>query len=320
LKNRAFFFFCLFILTIMVAVACGEREMLPNQPPSIEGQKDEEGIEGYLARLCSERMEGREGGKKGEAEAALYLARFLQVNGVKPAGDEGTYFQSFRIEEYEPVLNESRMKMVLTDYTKKQTSENVLGLVEGKSAEIVILSAHYDHLGIIGTQCYPGANDNASGVAAVMAIVKKFAQERPAKTLLIAFWGSEEKGLLGSNYFCQHPTVSLEKVSAIINLDTVGNLKTDKALLGWRDRDSTYLQKLAAGLEDGGWIINWRKDERHNSDHWPFAKMGIPGFTLLSPDWLLNNHTPLDTPERVIVANLQDLADALGLILSAELE
>ena len=64
MKNRAFFFFCLFILTIMVAVACGEREMLPNQPPSIEGQKDEEGIEGYLARLCSERMEGREGGKK----------------------------------------------------------------------------------------------------------------------------------------------------------------------------------------------------------------------------------------------------------------
>lgn len=319
MKNRAFFFFCLFILMIMTAAACGEREMLPKQPPSIEeSQKDEEGIKDYLARLCAERMEGREGGKKGEAEAALYLARFLQLNGVKPAGDEGTYFQSFRIEEYEPVLNENRMKMVIKDYTKRQTSENVLGLVEGKSSEIVILSAHYDHLGIIGTQCYPGANDNASGVAAVMEIVKRFAKEKPAITLLIAFWGSEEKGLLGSNYFCQHPTVSLEQVLAVINLDTVGNLKTDQELLGWRDTDSNYLQKLVAGLEDGGWIINWQKDEKHNSDHWSFAKKGIPGFTLLSPNWLTNNHTPLDTPERVNVAALQDLADSLGLILSED--
>lgn len=320
MKNHAFFFFCFFILTIMGAVACREREILPEQPPFIEeNQEDEEeGIEDYLARLCSERMEGREGGKKGEAEAALYLARFLQVNGVKPAGDEGTYFQSFRIEEYEPVLIENRLKMVLKDYTKKLTSENVLGLVEGKSSEMVILSAHYDHLGIIGTQLYPGASDNASGVAAVMEIVKKVTREKPAKTLLIAFWGSEEKGLLGSNYFCQHPTVSLEQVLAVINLDTVGNLKTDQELLGWRDTDSTYLQKLVAGLEERGWTIDWRKDEKHNSDHWSFAKIGIPGFTLLSPDWLSSNHTSLDTPERVNVADLQELADTLGLILCAE--
>lgn len=319
MKKRLVFFGCFFMFCCVAVMACHQHNPspLPKQTPqsSEKSKANEEGIEHYLSKLCSERMEGREGGKKGEAEAALYLAYFLQANGVKPAGDDNTYFQAFTINEYEPKLSGMRMVMELRDYVRKTTSENVLGILEGKSPEIVVLSAHYDHLGIIGKECYQGANDNASGVAAVMDIVQKCAEDKPGYTLLIAFWGSEEKGLLGSNYFCLHPTVPWGKIKAIINLDTIGNLKTDHQLLGWQDKEDTFTREIADGLEKAGWQITWQARAEHNSDHWAFAKKGIPGFTLLSPTWLINNHSPLDTPVRVNVPNLQALTDSLRSVL-----
>lgn len=306
------------MFSCVAAIACslsGPSPIAQQTPQSGETEGAKEGIEQYLTRLCSEQMEGREGGKKGEAEAALYLASFLQANGVKPAGDDNTYFQAFTINQYEPKLSGMRMEMALHDYARKTTSENVLGILEGTSQKIIVLSAHYDHLGIIGKEYYQGANDNASGVAAVLDIVKKCAERQPFYTLLFAFWGSEEKGLLGSNYFCLHPTVPLGEIKAIINLDTIGNLKTDHQLLGWQDQEDAFTQDLVARLEKAGWKINWQARGEHNSDHWPFAKKGIPGFTLLSPTWQINNHTSLDTPERVNVPNLQALADSLRSIL-----
>ncbi|HHZ17310.1 MAG TPA: M20/M25/M40 family metallo-hydrolase [Peptococcaceae bacterium] len=301
------------VMLTVFAVACGQRDNIPKLQDYDEA---DEGITQYIEKLCDNAMEGREGGKKGEAEAALYLARFLQRNGVKPAGDNGTYFQAFDIYEYKPVMEGLRMVMGVTDYSKKRHSENVLGIIEGVSDEIIVLSAHYDHLGIIGNEYYRGANDNASGVAAVMDLVKKLVERGPVNTVLIAFWGSEEKGLWGSQYFCEHPTVPLEKIKAVVNLDTVGNLKSDWQLLGWQDAEGPLAQQIIERLENKGWSINWEKHRGHNSDHWSFAKKKIPGFTLLSPRWLANNHTPLDTIERLNITNIEALTKSLGEIFT----
>ena len=141
------------VMLTVFAVACGQRDNIPKLQDYDEA---DEGITQYIEKLCDNAMEGREGGKKGEAEAALYLARFLQRNGVKPAGDNGTYFQAFDIYEYKPVMEGLRMVMGVTDYSKKRHSENVLGIIEGVSDEIIVLSAHYDHLGSLAMNTIAG--------------------------------------------------------------------------------------------------------------------------------------------------------------------
>ncbi len=321
MKKKVFLLFC---CTIFLFTACtlGEtpvsQQTLERQQFSEKQQFKEnaqEGIREHLAQLCSEEMEGREGGKKGEAQAALCLARFFQKMELKPAGDEGTYFQSFFINEYEPKLQEKRIKLCQINSFKRANSENILGILEGQAPEIIVVSAHYDHLGKINGEIYPGANDNASGVSAVLEIIHKLAGTKPQKTLLFAFWGAEEKGLLGSQHFCTHPTVALQDIKGIINLDTVGNLQADKRLLGWLGGESELTEEWVSELAQEGWQISWEKTKGRNSDHASFAKKGIPGFTLLSPTWLENNHTPEDLPQNIKIESLAELVSVLLKIL-----
>ena len=104
---------------------------------------------GYIRELTSEEMAGRRVGTQGEAQAALYLAKQLRYLGVKPAGEGGTYFQTFTIGEIVSSRMEQRMTLKHHSEGKKGISENVLGVISGKSEEVVVISAHYDHLGRI---------------------------------------------------------------------------------------------------------------------------------------------------------------------------
>jgi aminopeptidase YwaD len=268
----------------------------------------------HLQVLCSEQMAGREGGTRGEAEVALYLASFLQEKGLRPAGEGGTYFQAFSIKGYQPRLLGQRMVFQQTNSLPSRTSENVLGILEGRQQDVIVLSAHYDHLGLINGTLYSGANDNASGVSVVLEVVNGLAGQKPERTILFAFWGAEEKGLWGSKYFCEHPTLPGERIKCIVNLDTVGNLK-QKTLLGWLGSANEITQEIVASLEEQGWQINWEDNSKHSSDHYSFAQKGIPGFTLLSPTWLEKNHTSLDTVKEIKIKPMEDLVLALLNIL-----
>jgi Zn-dependent M28 family amino/carboxypeptidase len=253
-------------------------------------------------------MAGRAGGTEGEAETALYLANFLQERGLKPAGEGETYFQTFSLKEYAPKKVGERMTFAPVSSTEKGSSANVLGLLEGRKKEVIIVSAHYDHLGMINGQLYPGANDNASGVSAVLEIIAGLVEKgKPEKTLLFTFWGSEEKGLIGSKYFCTHPTLPLEQIKCIVNFDSLGNLTSKKLLLGWQDEENELTKEITEKLAEDGWQINWKNDSGHSSDHFSFSQKKVPGFTLLSPDWLKNNHTPLDTVTEIRTAPLREL-------------
>jgi Zn-dependent M28 family amino/carboxypeptidase len=108
-------------------------------------------------------------------------------------------------------------------------TRNVLAVVPGSDPglrdQAVVMGAHMDHLGRTGERYYPGADDNASGVAALLEIARAFAagQHQPARTLVFAFWTGEEEGHLGSQYYCGHPAWPLERTSVYLNLDMVAH-------------------------------------------------------------------------------------------------
>ncbi|MBZ4653370.1 MAG: putative peptidase m28 [Peptococcaceae bacterium] len=293
--------FFVLLCCLLLCTACA-REPKPQLKP--EGLTPEDRIGRYIEELTDKRFAGRQGGSRGEGQAALYLARFLKKAGLQPGGDGGTFFQSFPIGKYEPVLVENRMTFRQVNGKEGYTSENVLGVLPGKQEDVIVVSAHYDHLGIIEGKLYPGANDNASGVALVMELVNSLKGKTPQYTILFAFWGSEEKGLLGSSFYCENPTIPLEKIKCVLNLDSIGNLGKEQVLLGWPGGENEISKGILHAFEGEGWKIHWEKTEKHSSDHLPFAKKGITAFTLLSPNWLEKNHTPLDTVEIIDKAPL----------------
>lgn len=292
---------------LILCVACS-RQVLPEKSAALS---PETRVNRYLQDLTGNSFAGRKGGSRGEARAALYLARHLQKAGIQPAGEGDTYFQSFPIAEYEPVLVDKRMTFRMVSGGPAGSSANVLGYIPGQQEEIIVLSAHYDHLGTIGGTLYPGANDNASGVALIMELLTELKKETPQYSILIAFWGAEEMGLLGSSFFCDNPTVSWGRIKCIVNLDSIGNLRPDKKLLGWQGGQNELSNTIIDIIDREGWSITWEKAEKNNSDHYPFFKKGVAGFTLLSPAWLEFNHTPQDTMEIVEIGLLLEFMDAL---------
>lgn len=304
----------LLLCCLLLCFSCS-RETDNQEKRMIEEPTPQARMNIYLRDLTAREMEGRRTGTRGEATAALYLSRYLKKLGLRPAGEEGTYFQAFPIGTIEPALVEKRMTLRHDPGKSINYSENVLGVLPGKSDEVVILSAHYDHLGIIEDRLYPGANDNGSGVAVVMELAAALSTATPRYTILIAFWGGEEAGLLGSSYFCNNFTISPEKINCIINLDSLGNLRADNKLLGWKNCENEFSRSFVNKLAQAGWKIDWEETTQHNSDHWSFAKAGIAGLTLLSPNWLEGNHTPQDTVNKInteyLFKLMNDIKDGL---------
>lgn len=310
-KKIAFVLLCLLFLCVSCAKSA---ELAENKDKEMETSYAR--MENYLQELTARKMEGRRAGTAGEAKAALYLARHFQRLGLQPAGDEGTYFQTFPINNPEPLRVNDRMTLRLSAEKSARPSENVLGVLPGEKEQVIVISAHYDHLGIIEGGFYPGANDNASGVAIVLELAENMTKIPSPYTILFAFWGGEEVGLLGSAYFCRNYTISLDNIACIINLDSLGNLGKNKRLLGWAACEDEFSRNMADKLLAAGWEIKWENNTSHNSDHWSFAKAGIPGFTLLSPDWLEHNHTPQDTINRINLDALVQLMSDLQKNLS----
>ncbi|HIB37257.1 M20/M25/M40 family metallo-hydrolase [Mesonia sp.] len=113
---------------------------------------------------------------------------------------------------------------------------NVLGLVEGKDSifknEVIVLGAHYDHLGMKGDSIYHGADDNASGIAALLEIAEKVKahQNELQRSIIFIAFGAEEQGLLGSQFFVENPIIPIDQIKLMMNMDMLGHLNTEKHL------------------------------------------------------------------------------------------
>lgn len=261
--------------------------------------------------LASPEMQGRRAGTPGEEQAAAYLAKQLSMLGLEPVGDgEGSFTQVFTIPPVREAVINGRLTFIQDIQRGLQTpSANILGSLAGDSDEVVLISAHYDHLGIYQGKVYPGANDNASGVGCLLDVVRRYLREgtKLKRSLVVAFWSAEEMGFVGSHYFTLHPTFPLNKIKAVINVDTVGNgMIGDFAL--WADGNNIAVQAVKAAAAAAKASALLTPGQGHNSDQLSFAEVNIPAVTLMARDWLDNNHTPDDTvgfikPEQVELAS-----------------
>ncbi|MBP6184678.1 MAG: M20/M25/M40 family metallo-hydrolase [Saprospiraceae bacterium] len=195
-----------------------------------------------LAFLSSDLTAGRFSGSDGERLAARYIAERFAEAGVKPGGTNG-YFQAFELK-----LPAHPHDTVGTG--APITATNVIGWLDNNAATTVVIGAHYDHLGEGGhgsrhtgePAIHNGADDNASGVAALIYMAEALAKNGPKNNnyLFIGFSG-EELGLFGSKYFVENPTIPLASINYMLNMDMVGRLDTVLVINGagtspsWKD-------------------------------------------------------------------------------------
>jgi aminopeptidase YwaD len=253
--------------------------------------------------LSSPEMQGRKAGTVGEAKAAEYLAEQLSLLGLKPMGNPETGFaHAFTI----PPVIETKVNGRLTfrpgeNQNLRIPSVNLLGELSGeKTNEIILISAHYDHLGIFEGHLYPGANDNASGVGCILDVMRRILREGkiPTRSIVIAFWSAEEMGFVGSQAFVSASTFPLRQIQAVLNADTVGNGAIGDFAL-WGDGENLAVKAVSQAAAICKARAPLTPTLGHNSDSLSFAMAGIPSVTLMTRDWLTQNHTPEDTVELV---------------------
>ena len=203
------------------------------------------------------------------------------------------------------------------DVTPWETTHtwNVLAKIDGKQnrQQIILLSAHLDHLGVKNGKMYPGADDDASGTVAVMELARALSQEkRPQRTLVFALFGSEEAGLVGSRYFLKHPTFPVKDIVANLNFEMIGRadakVKPDELwLTGW-ERTNLGPQLAAHGAQ---LVADPHPDERffQRSDNYSLAKDGIIAQSISSFGLHSDYHQPTDTVDKI---DWEHLDSAIG--------
>jgi len=239
--------------------------------------------------LASTSFEGREAGSRGGRAASTYLVEQLRRYSLKPAGQDGGYYQS--------LTNNYR---------------NVLAMIEGADPklkdEIILVCAHYDHVGYGSSRTslgpigliHHGADDNASGTAGLLEVTEALTRlsPRPRRSIMIAFFDGEEQGLIGSEHFANNPTVPLEKIKLMINLDMIGRLEKN-TLTVFGTRSSPGLRRIVSEAnQEAALNINFTRELKKNSDHHTFFSRDIP-ILMLHTGLHGDYHRPSDTPEKI---------------------
>jgi len=187
-------------------------------------QIDESKIKQHVRILSADSMQGRGTGSAGESMAASYIEKQFKKIKLEPKGETNTYLQTFPF------------KGGVHELGTDGTASNIIGYLNNRAENTIIIGAHYDHLGLGENgssldanpkgKIHNGADDNASGVAGLIELANYFQNNKIKEKynfLFISFSG-EELGLFGSKYFKEHPTIDLSKVNYMINLDMIGRL------------------------------------------------------------------------------------------------
>jgi aminopeptidase YwaD len=200
-----------------------------------------------------------------------------------------------------PPVIKWKVKTKLTQ-TRQQ---NVLGSIKGteKPDSVILVCAHYDHLGKMGkSTVFPGANDNAAGVAMLLDLAKYYQQNPPKYTMVFVAFAGEEAGLIGSYYFVKHPVLDLQKLRFVLNLDLVGTGETGMTVV-----NATIFTKEFAILDSintaGHYLPQMTKRGKASiSDHYFFTEAGIPSFFWYQSGPRTSYHDVYDIPETLSLA------------------
>jgi VanZ family protein len=195
-------------------------------------------------------------------------------------------------------------------------TQNIAAIVRGRTQpdSFLVVSAHYDHLGMMGNKTYfPGANDNASGVALLLELAAHYArpENQPAYSVVFLLFGAEEAGLVGSRYFVAHPLVPLPRIKFLVNLDLLGTGEEGATVVNGKVYEPAY-QRLTA-LNDAHHYLPrlTARGRAANSDHFPFSEAGVPAFFLYTRGGSQVYHDVHDVPAALSLAGF---AGAFGLV------
>lgn len=277
--------------------------------------------------LASDALQGRGFGTSGGQVASEYLASYLISLGIEPLND--TYFQPFEV--YNEDFQKKKRYQVNPDSIAKYKQgvhrvlnlRNVLGMIPGVNEnEYVVVGAHFDHLGtdpnLVGDQIYNGADDNASGVSAVMQIAKAFVESgvQPQRNVIFAFWDGEEEGLLGSKYFVQNCSF-ISRLKGYLNFDMIGR-NTDEAnpsyvVYFYTEANPAFGKWLKDDIKKYNLQLtpNYRPWDKPvgGSDNGSFAKAGVP-IIWYHTDGHPDYHKPSDEPSKINWKKLVEITKA----------
>lgn len=282
------------LLVFITALHCfAQKKTVNNDPARFMNTITAEKLRTMLYVVASDEMEGRDTGSKGQKKAGKYLIDQYKKNKISYPKGANNYYQPIPAAYLNAKRNEN-----LPD------SENIWVYIEGseKPDEIVVISAHYDHVGIKNGDIYNGADDDGSGTVAVVQIAEAFQNAKkeghgPKRSILFLHVTGEEHGLHGSRFYSEHPLFPIANTVADINIDMIGRRDFDHPdtnnyvyVIG-ADRLSSDLHNITVAQNDKythldlDFKFNDPKDPNHfyeRSDHYNFAKFGIPAVFLFN--------------------------------------
>ncbi len=195
-----------------------------------------------------------------------------------------------------------RVDYIINSTFSEQQQANVVGLIRGSRQpdSFLVICAHYDHLGKMGTQTmFPGAHDNASGTAMVLDLARHFSQPetRPEYSLLFIAFGAEEAGLVGSRFFAENPLVPLSNIRFVVNLDLLGGGSEGLTVVNATSHPDAYdfLVTRNASRYQLPKIV--ARENTQNSDHYPFTRKKVPAFFLYTLGDVTAYHNIYDTAD-----------------------
>jgi Zn-dependent M28 family amino/carboxypeptidase len=241
--------------------------------------KPENKIEEDVSFLADDKLEGRQTGTPGELKAAEYIQNRFKDLGLTAKGTND-FYQDFT---FKPKTNPHEEVKFTENKDGTITGRNVVGFLDNKAENTVIIGAHFDHLGYGGDgslyrdsikAIHNGADDNASGVAVMLNLISKLKEKNTNNNYLFMAFSGEEMGLLGSNYFVKNPTIDTESVSYMINMDMVGRLK-DSALAVYGTGTSPIFKQTLKSHNNNFRLIQ-KESGVGPSDHTSFYLADIP--------------------------------------------
>lgn len=235
-----------------------------------------------------------------------------------------THFPLDALPENVPHLEvNAKVKLLFEKHRDTIFASNVIGMIKGaeKPDEFLMITAHYDHLGIYGGEIYNGADDDGSGSVAVIEMAQAFMEAtqkgyRPKRSIVFMTVSGEEKGLWGSEYYSDHPVFPLEKTTADLNIDMIGRIDTERkkadihnyVYVVGHDKLSSDLPKINEGANKkySRLTLDYKFDDPNDvnriyyrSDHYNFARKGVPVLFFYDGMLLADYHKPTDTVEKI---------------------
>ena len=234
--------------------------------------------------------------KSGPLVVSGWLSQSAADRLLAPAGGLDRLTEEASRRAFKPVVLKAQLGATVRSTIRRSETYNVLGRLPGrgaKAAEAVIIGAHYDHLGISvpvdGDSIYNGALDNASGTAGVLATAEAFVKTgvRTPRSLIFMAFAAEESGLLGSTAYAARPTVPLENIAAVLNMDVMNLFGRTKDIAALGVDQSSLGKVFTAAAKQEGLRVTVNEDALikgsfFRSDHFPFAKAGVPALSLES--------------------------------------